>query len=79
MIPEDRKEREDESPKRKAGRRKSPGTLTARKPSKPPRPSAGPGQQGGRPIKSKPKIIVSVGGSYEKARKEVDAEGGSPR
>ena len=29
--------------------------------------------------KKKPKILISVGGSYEKSRKEVEAEGGSPR
>ena len=27
----------------------------------------------------KPKILISLGGSYEKSRKEVEAEGGSPR
>ena len=86
MIPEDRREmlaeqrRRREAEEKRGARRKQAGPKgTARKPS----PSAGPGsaigQQGGKPIKpKKPKILISLA-NYDKARKEVEAEGGSPR
>tara|TARA_B100000214_G_scaffold578_1_gene434 strand:- start:20801 stop:22027 length:1227 start_codon:yes stop_codon:yes gene_type:complete len=76
IIKEDRKEREDEQRRRKAGRRKMPGTQTARKPKKPPTPSPGPGSLMNKP--KKPIVLISLG-NYDKARKEVEAEGGSPR
>ena len=71
MIPEDRKEIQAEQARRKAGRRKSSGTQTAIKPSKPPRPSAGPGS-----LKSKPKPKKE---SFLDIAKKTVEEGGSPK
>jgi len=60
----ERIKREDEQRRRKAGRRKSSGTQTARKPSKPPRPSAGPGSLMSKPTKQK--VMISEGPSFNK-------------
>jgi hypothetical protein len=58
MIKEDRKEREDEQRRRRMGKRKQgPVGGTARRPSKPPRPSAGPGSLMSKP--GKPKMILT--------------------
>jgi len=70
------RERQEEQQRRKAGRRKtgpSKAGDTARKPT----PSAGPGSLMSKP--KKPKYVIITGESYNKARKEVEAEGGSPR
>ena len=75
MLTEEQKDREREARRKAGGRRKKMGAPrgTARKPT----PSAGPGSLMNKP--KKPKAIVILGTSYDKARKEVEAEGGSPR